>query len=437
MKERLRPMIAEKVRDVPVPRMFRVKQIFPQPRLEPEQIPAVLTAELREAGLADRVRPGMRIAITVGSRGVANVALITKTIVDFVKACGAQPFIVPAMGSHGGATAEGQQKIVEDYGCTEAYLGCPIRSSMEVVPIGVNDEGKTVYIDKYAAQADGIIVNCRVKPHSAFRGKYESGIMKMMAIGLGKQYGAEVCHDQGIGCMAKNIPLFGRCILKNAPVLFAVAAIENAFDETARIAVVPAEDIEAVEPGLLEEAKANMPRILVDEADVLIVDQMGKNFSGDGMDPNITGNFPTPYASGGLKAQRVGVLNLSPESHGNAIGAGNCSVMTQRIFDQIDLCAMYMNCITCTIVSSSRIPVIMESDRECLQMCLRTCVNNDKQHPRVVRIPNSLHIEHIMLSEAYWDQAQKNPNLEIESQPEDWPFDENGDLPMRDGTILF
>ena len=437
MKERLRPMIAEKVRDVPVPRMFRVKQIFPRPRLEPKQIPAVLTAELREAGLADRVRPGMRIAITVGSRGVANVALITKTIVDFVKACGAQPFIVPAMGSHGGATAEGQQKIVEDYGCTEAYLGCPIRSSMEVVPIGVNDEGKTVYIDKSASQADGIIVNCRVKPHSAFRGKYESGIMKMMAIGLGKQYGAEVCHDQGIGCMAKNIPLFGRCILKNAPVLFAVAAIENAFDETARIAVVPAEDIEAVEPGLLEEAKANMPRILVDEADVLIVDQMGKNFSGDGMDPNITGNFPTPYASGGLKAQRVGVLNLSPESHGNAIGAGNCSVMTQRIFDQIDLCAMYMNCITCTIVSSSRIPVIMESDRECLQMCLRTCVNNDKQHPRVVRIPNSLHIEHIMLSEAYWDQAQKNPNLEIESQPEDWPFDENGDLPMRDGTILF
>ena len=168
-----------------------------------------------------------------------------------------------------------------------------------------------------------------------YKRQYESGIMKMMAIGLGKQYGAEVCHDQGIGCMAKNIPLFGRCILKNAPVLFAVAAIENAFDETARIAVVPAEDIEAVEPGLLEEAKANMPRILVDEADVLIVDQMGKNFSGDGMDPNITGNFPTPYASGGLNAQRVGVLNLSPESHGNAIGAGNCSVMTQRIFEDV------------------------------------------------------------------------------------------------------
>lgn len=217
MKERLRPMIAEKVRDVPVPKMFRVKQIFPRPKLEPEQIPAVLTAELREAGLADRFRPGMRIAITVGSRGVANVALITKTIVDFVKACGAEPFIVPAMGSHGGATAQGQQKIVEDYGCTEAYLGCPIRSSMEVVPIGVNDEGQMVYIDKYAAQADGIIVNCRVKPHSAFRGKYESGIMKMMAIGLGKQHGAEVCHSQGIGRMAKNIPLFGRCILKNAP----------------------------------------------------------------------------------------------------------------------------------------------------------------------------------------------------------------------------
>ena len=437
MKERLRPAISEKVRDVKLPKMFRVKQIFPRPRIEPEHIPDTLGALLNQQPIPQRVRPGMKIAITVGSRGVANVAVITKTIVDFCKSRGAEPFIVPAMGSHGGATAEGQRRIVEDYGCTEEYLGCPICSSMEVVKIGVNDEGRDVYIDRFAAQADGIIVNCRVKPHSAFRGKYESGIMKMMAIGLGKQYGAEVCHNEGIGDMAKNIPLFGRCILRNAPVLFAVAAIKNAFDETARIAVVPAEEIESVEPGLLEEAKANMPRILVDEADVLVVDQMGKNFSGDGMDPNITGNFPTPYASGGLRSQRVAVLNLSPESHGNAIGAGNCSVMTQRIFDQIDLTAMYMNCITCTIVESSKIPVIMESDKECVQMCLRTCVKNDKEHPRVVRIPNSLHIEHILLSEAYLEEARRNPNLVVESEPEEWPFDDNGDLPMENGVIVF
>lgn len=437
VKPRLRPEIAEKVSHITLPKMFRVRQTFPRPVIRPEEIPAAVYAALGEERICSRVKPGMRIAITVGSRGVANVARITKAIVDFCKERGALPFVIPAMGSHGGGTAQGQRKIIEDYGCTEEYLGCPIHASMEVVKIGKNEEGTDVYIDKFAAEADGIIVSCRVKPHSAFRGRYESGIMKMMAIGLGKQYGAQVCHSEGMGAMAKNVPLFGSAILKHAPVLFALAAIENAYDETARLEAVPAEEVAAREPALLEEAKANMPRILVDEADVLVVDQMGKNYSGDGMDPNITGNFPTPYASGGLKAQRVAALSLSPESHGNAIGSGNCSVMSQRIFDGIDLTSMYLNAITCCILTSSRIPILMESDRECVQMCVQTLVQADKQRPRIVRIPNSLHIEHILLSEAYWDQVKDIPGLEIESGLEDWPFDENGDLPMQDGTILF
>ncbi len=425
---RERPFVADMVKDTYVPRMFRVRQTFPRPKLEVDQIPGIIRHLLEEEKFAARVKPGMRIAITAGSRGIANVALTTKCIADFVKSRGAFPFIVPAMGSHGGATAEGQRAILEGYGITEEYVGCPILSSMEVKKIGVNEEGGDVYIDKNAAEADGIILGCRIKPHTAFRGAYESGMMKMMAIGLGKQYGAEVCHEAGFKNMAKNVPLFGKCIIKNAPVLFAVPTIENAFDETCRIVAVAAEEIEEQEPALLQEAFRYMPRILVDSCDVLIVDQIGKNFSGDGMDPNITGTFCTPYATGDIDAQRVVVLDLSPETHGNGIGLGYSSATTKRVFDQLDLASMYPNAITCTVLGGVRIPIVMESDREAIQVCIKSCNKIDKRNPRVVRIPNSLHLEHIMLSEAYLEEAKANPDLTIESEPAYLPFDEDGNL---------
>lgn len=425
---RERPFVADMVKDTYVPQMFRVRQTFPRPKLEVDQIPGIIKHLLEEEKFAARVKPGMRIAITAGSRGIANVALTTKCIADFVKSRGAFPFIVPAMGSHGGATAEGQRAILEGYGITEEYVGCPILSSMEVKKIGVNEEGGDVYIDKNAVEADGIILGCRIKPHTAFRGAYESGMMKMMAIGLGKQYGAEVCHEAGFKNMAKNVPLFGKCIIKNAPVLFAVPTIENAFDETCRIVAVAAEEIEEQEPALLQEAFRYMPRILVDSCDVLIVDQIGKNFSGDGMDPNITGTFCTPYATGGIDAQRVVVLDLSPETHGNGIGLGYSSATTKRVFDQLDLASMYPNAITCTVLGGVRIPIVMESDREAIQVCIKSCNEIDKRNPRVVRIPNSLHLEHIMLSEAYLEEAKANPDLTIESEPAYLPFDEDGNL---------
>ena len=249
---RERQFVADMVKETYVPKMFRVKQIFPRPKIEPEEIPDIIRKLLNDEKFASRVKPGMRIAITAGSRGIANVALTTKCIADFVKSRGAYPFVVPAMGSHGGATAEGQKEILAGYGITEDYMECPIISSMEVKEIGVNEEGRDVFIDKNAAEADGIILGCRIKPHTAFRGPYESGMMKMMAIGLGKQYGAEVCHEQGFKNMAKNVPMFGKCIIKNAPILFAVPTIENAFDETCKITAVAAEEIEALEPGLLK-----------------------------------------------------------------------------------------------------------------------------------------------------------------------------------------
>lgn len=425
---RERPVVADLVKDTYVPRMFRVKQVFPRPKIEKEDIPGIIQNLLSQEKFASRIKPGMRIAITAGSRGVANVALTTRCIADFVKSRGASPFVVPAMGSHGGATAEGQKALLAGYGVTEEHVGCPILSSMEVKKIGVNEEGGDVYIDKNAAEADGIILGCRIKPHTAFRGPYESGMMKMMAIGLGKQYGAEVCHEAGFKNMAKNVPLFGKCIIKHAPILFAVPTIENAFDETCRILAVAAEDIEAEEPGLLKEAFSYMPRILVDSCDVLIVDQIGKNFSGDGMDPNITGTFCTPYASGGIDSQRVAVLDLSPETHGNGLGIGLASATTKRVYDQLDLAAMYPNAITCTVLTGVRIPLVMESDKEAIQVCIKSCNEIDKKNPRVVRIPNSLQLEHIMLSEAYLEEIKGNPNLIIESEPEYLPFDEDGNL---------
>ncbi len=425
---RERPFVADLVSDQTIPKMFKVKQVFPRPKIEPEEIPGIIESLLSQEKFSSKVKPGMRIAITAGSRGIANVALTTKCIADFVRSRGAHPFIVPAMGSHGGATAEGQRAILEGYGITEDYVGCPIISSMEVKKIGVNEEGMDVFIDKNAAESDGIILGCRIKPHTAFRGPYESGIMKMMAIGLGKQHGAEVCHEAGFKNMAKYVPMFGRAIIKNAPILFAVPTIENAYDETCKIIAVNAEEIIEKEPPLLQEAFANMPRILVDSCDVLVVDQIGKNFSGDGMDPNITGTFCTPYATGGIRSQRVCVLDLSPETHGNGIGLGYSSATTKRVFDQLDLSSMYPNAITCTVLGGVRLPIVMESDREAIQVCIRTCNEIDKKNPRVVRIPNSLHIEHIMLSESYYEEAKNNPNLIIESEPEYLPFDEDGNL---------
>ena len=423
-----RQLVADFVSEVKLPKMFKVKQLFARPKIEPEDIPKVIENLLSEPKFSDQVKPGMRIAITAGSRGIANAALTTKCIADFVKSRGAIPFVVPAMGSHGGATAEGQKELLEGYGITEEYLGCLIISSMEVKNIGVNEEGMDVLIDKNAAEADGIILGCRIKPHTAFRGPYESGIMKMMAIGLGKQQGAEVCHEAGFKNMAKYVPMFGRAILKNAPVLFAVPTIENAFDETSHIFAVNADEFVDREPELLKIAFANMPKIWVDECDVLIVDKIGKNYSGDGMDPNITGTFCTPYATGGIVSQRVAVLDLSEETHGNAIGLGFSSATTKRVFEKLNLASMYPNAITCTVLGGARIPIIMESDKETIQVCVKTCNEIDKSNARIVRIPNSLHIEHIMLSESYYEEAKNNPHLVIESEPSDLPFDENGNL---------
>lgn len=423
-------VVSQLLAGVPIPPMFLAEQSFPRPVIEPKDIPGVVEQQLSREPFRSKLCPGMEVAITAGSRGIANVALITKSIVDFVRACGATPFIVPAMGSHGGATAQGQLDILAGYGITPEAMGCEIRSSMEVVELGVSDTGMPVYLDKNAYQADGIILSCRLKPHNAFRGPYESGPCKMMTVGLGKQRGAERVHADGMDRIGRNIPSMAKVVLEKAPILFAIPCLENAYDETCMLEAIDRDDILTREPELLKQAFGFMPSLLVGEGDVLIVDETGKNYSGTGVDPNITGTFSTEYAHGGVKVQRTCFLDLSDVSHGNSLGVGLASVITKRFFDKIDLEMMYPNCITSTVLASARIPCIVASDREAIQMCIRTCNRIDKDDPRVIRIPNSLHIGRIMLSRAYYDDvvAGKWPGLTALSEPEPLRFDDSGAL---------
>ncbi|MBA4423498.1 MAG: [Fe-S]-binding protein, partial [Syntrophus sp. (in: bacteria)] len=328
------------------PNMVRLRQTFDRTMVA--DIPGAIQAELKKLALEQRIRPGQRIGLTGGSRGVANIALILKTVVDYLKSLGARPFIFPAMGSHGGATAEGQRAMLAHYQVTEAFTGAPVYSSMDTVEISRTQDGVPVFIDKYAFEADGIIVINRIKPHTKFKAPIESGLMKMMAIGMGKQKGAEYYHKAAIQCtFPKIIVDAGREVLKKAPILCGLGLVENGYDQTAVIAALPPEDLEAREKELLVLAKRMMPRLPFDEIDLLIIDEMGKDISGMGIDPNVTGRnrdilgvFPHP-----VNARRLFVRDLTPSSSGNATGIGVADITTKRLVDKIDRLSTYMNCI--------------------------------------------------------------------------------------------
>ena len=422
--------ISNLLKDVKLPKMFHAVQEFKKDRIEPERIPALVYEQLSRPEISRTVKPGMEIAITAGSRGVANVDVITKAIVDFCKEKDAKPFIVPAMGSHGGATPEGQLEVLAGFNITEETMGCPIRSSMETVLLGYSKYGKPVYQDKNAHEADGIILSCRIKPHNAFRGKYESGVLKMLVVGLGKQKGAESVHSDGMDNMARNIPANGRVALENSKILFAIPCVENAYDETALIEAIPTDQIFDREPELLKIAASNMPSILVGEADVLVVNEMGKNYSGTGVDPNISGTWSNDYVSGGLKVKRTCFLDLTDCSHGNANGMGLASVITARMFEKLDLNKIYMNSFTSTVLKSAMMPPVVANDREAIQACIRTANRIDRDHVRMVRIKNTLHIGEIMLSESYYEDVVngKYPGLTAVSEPAELLFDEEGNL---------
>lgn len=431
-------IITELLGNVPLPKMVRVRQQFSS--MEILDVAEALRQQIRRPEISGQIGKGMRVALAVGSRGMADIPLIVSVIVEEVKKYGAIPFIVPAMGSHGGATAEGQIEVLANLGVTESSAGCPVISAMDVVELGVLSNGLPVLIDKNAYEADGIIVINRIKAHNAFTGPVESGLAKMITIGLGKQKGAETCHTYGFQRMADHIVEMTKIKLAKLPFLFGVGTVENAYDRIANIVAVLPEDILETDRKLLLEAKMNMPQILFKNIDVLVVDQLGKEFSGGGMDSHTVGRASTTCVSPAAEPpSRLVVLDVTERSHGNTCGMGLADFTTRRLFNKINFDFTYANILTSTATVSARIPLIMETDRLAIQGAIKTCNAPDMNSIRIVRIPNSLHLEEIYISEAMLTEAVACKNITILSKPEDFAFNEAGnfnDIGFNEEAVL-
>ena len=418
--------VNEMLKNIPIPKMVAVRQKFDREKIE--DIPAAVLKEMDRDDVKAKIRPGMSIAITAGSRGIDNLALVIREVVSFLKAQGAEPFVIPAMGSHGGSTAEGQKAIVTEYGVTEEYVGCPVKATMETVEIGKLDDGRPILINRLAAEADGIISLNRIKAHTAFRGRYESGVMKMLTIGLGCQAGAEVCHRQGILHLGPNVEKFAFGILKNANVILGVGLIENAYDETVKIRVMTKEQIPEEEPKLLDYAKSKMARILIDDVDVMIVDYIGKNISGEGMDPNIAGRWIVPTIKGGINATRIGILDLTNETLGNFVGLGMADTCSKRVVEKISTDATYPNSLTSTVTELCKIPMYFDDHKKTIQATIKMVPAKSPEEVTMIRINNTLAMDTIWVSEYLLEQVKKTPGMEILSEAEELKFDANGNL---------
>ncbi|MBO8173342.1 MAG: DUF2088 domain-containing protein [Bacillaceae bacterium] len=408
-------IIEQILKPVPIPKMATVQQNFNTPDIE--NIPESVRKTVNQSEVLTRIREGDRVAIAVGSRGIADLPVIVREVVRLIKEAKGIAFIVPAMGSHGGATAEGQINVLKQLGITESAVEAPIKASMEVIKIGELPNGLPIYSDKIASEADHIVVVNRIKPHTAFRGKVESGLMKMITIGLGKQKGAESVHQFGFKYMAEFVPEIAQVLIKKIPLLFGLAIIENAYDRPAIIEAIPADRIEKREPELLKEAKSLMPRIFFDDIDVLVVDEIGKDISGDGMDPNITGRYGTPYASGGPDVTRIVVLGLTKKTHGNVNGIGLADVTTQEVFDQIDFESGYANALTSTVVSMVKIPMIMPTRELAVKAAIKTCNAYDLSRVKMVRIKNTLDLKQIQISESLFHTVEGDTRFTIINKP--------------------
>lgn len=401
-----------------------MRQFFNRDELaDPEQ---ALLEKLKEK--RPSIRPGSRIAITCGSRGIDQYVPLLKTIVQYVKDRGGEPFLVPSMGSHGGATAEGQAQVLAGYGITEETIKAPVISSMEVRRLGTTDQGLGVYIDKNACDADGIILFNRVKPHTSFRGRYESGLVKMLAIGLAKQKGAEATHFLRYENMAKNIVEVASIALSRLHIVCGVSTIENGYSRLADIHVSLKKEILSDEPDYLKDAWNRMPRLALDEIDVLIVGSIGKEISGTGMDTNIIGRFHTNAAGGGPKTVKLGVLNVTEKSEGNANGMGLADFIPKHLYDQIDFESTYVNTLTSTEPNSSRLPMVLDDDRSVFQACIKLCGRVKPEDIRMVIIPDTKHLDQVYMSEAAVKAVVCPIKVEGEYMPV--PFDQHGNLTL-------
>jgi hypothetical protein len=419
--------IDQLLQDIPIPRVVKVRQKFERPLLK--DVEAVVLDRLCSSRVLDSVRPGMSIAIAVGSRGIANQPLVVRLLARELKAKGSNPFIFPAMGSHGGATAEGQKNLLARMGITKQAMGVPIRSTMDVVDMGRAENGLTVWFDAYAAAADGIVLVNRIKPHVSFRGKYESGLMKMIAIGLGKQKGAEACHQPGIERIPDNILPVGRKALSTGKILFGIGLVENAYHETCCIEAIPAHDIEKQEVALQTEAKRLEPRILIDRLDVLIIDEIGKDISGTGFDTNVVGRYHVPnMKSEGPFITRIAILDITLGSHGNGNGLGIADFTTGRAFRKFSFDETYPNPLTSSVPESVKIPLVLKNDRQAIRAAIKTCNIEDFRNVRFARIKNTLEVHLMEVSENLLVEVHADPRIEVLSKPFKFAFNSKGNL---------
>lgn len=416
---------------MPFPQMIRVRQKFDAPRVE--DVEAEVQRQLAKLNLDEKIQPGQTVAITAGSRGIANIAKITKAAVAHFRDLGAEPFIVPAMGSHGGGTAEGQRAILAGYGITPEFVGAEIRSSMETVVVAhTPGQNIPVHFDKLAYEADHVLVSGRVKPHTGFVGEIESGLHKMMLIGLGKHEGAKIYHRaiQDFSFL-EIIRAVADEVLNRCRVIAGLGIVENAYDETGLIAAVAPEEFFDREKELLVTAKNWMPRLPFDRADLLIIDQIGKNISGSGMDTNVVGrkfNDHSATERDSAQVKRIFVRGLTEATHGNACGIGMAEFTNQRTIDSVDREITRINTITGGHPTGAMLPIARETDRLVLEDALGTIGLTPPEEAKIIHISDTLHLKEVLVSAAYQDQLAGRDDLIPDGPPIPMPFDNNGDL---------
>lgn len=421
------PILDTMLAPIKLPNFVRVLQTFDHSHIE--DIAQAIQAQLSRAAIRSQLRPGMSIAVTCGSRGIADIDIVLRELVQQLQALGTNPFIIPAMGSHGGATAERQRTVLAQLGVTEERIGCPIHATMDVVQVATADNGDPVYVDRFAAQADGIILVGRIKPHTDFSSTYESGLVKMMVIGLGKQKGAESCHRLGPEFLPNRIERFSHYVADNVNLLFGLGLVENAYDKLCLIRALTKDEIFTEEPILLQYAYQQFAQIPFKQLDVLVVDEIGKEISGGGADPNVTGRFPNPITKAvAVQATCCVYLRLTKQTNGNACGVGLADIITQHLLDQIDFAKTYPNSITSTLLHPSKIPIVMKNDYDAMRLALYACRCQDRKKAKIVRIVNTAQLSEMWISEALIPEAQAMPQIELLTAPQPMPFDSHGDL---------
>ena len=408
------PLLLEEDLKRPLPKMYRVRQSFNKEHLE--DIEGTVAREFAKAEIRSQVKPGMRVALAVGSRGIRNLSRIVKCVVDQLLALEAEPFIVAAMGSHGGGTLEGQLEILHTYGITQEAMGIPVIANNDVELLGSTSRGIQVYFDKLCLeQADLVIPINRVKLHTDFVDTIQSGMCKMLVIGLGHHKGCTAIHKADFSYFGDTLREATRLILSRAKVGFGVAIMENAYDQTLLVEAVPAEKMLEREAELVMLSRKNMPILMIPDIDVLVVEQIGKDISGNGYDPNILGKsfllkefvLPVP------KIGRMVVLDVSPASHGSAVGIGIFDVTTRKLFDQLNMEAMYANDIALGCLDDCKIPLVAADEEEAIRVAVKVLRDNDPEKLKIVRIRDTLHMEEIQVSEDLLDVVRADPRLEL------------------------